>query len=149
MSTVEHAIALAAQAHQGQVDWAGEPYILHPLRVMMAQTTAEGRMAAVLHDVVEDTAWTLDGLRAEGFAPAVVAAVEAVSRRDGEGYEDFVRRAAGDPIGRQVKLADLVDNSDMSRLPNATERDYQRTEKYRRAIELLRSLDPTATAADR
>jgi (p)ppGpp synthase/HD superfamily hydrolase len=139
MSTLERAIAIAAEAHAGQVDKAGAPYILHVLRVMMRVETAEERIAAVLHDVVEDCGLTLAQLRAEGFPEAAIEGVAAVTRRDGESYEDFVLRAKAHPVGRRVKLADLADNSDLSRLPEITPRDQARLDKYRRAIEVLES----------
>lgn len=139
MSTLERAIALAATAHAGQTDKAGAPYVLHVLRVMLRCETNEERMAAVMHDMVEDCGWTLDQLRAEGFPEPVVEAVDAVTRRDGETYDDFVLRAKLHPIGRPVKLADLADNSDLSRLPEVTARDHARLEKYRRAIDALSS----------
>ena len=137
MSTLERAIALAAIAHEGQIDKAGAPYILHVLRVMLRLTTPEERMAAALHDVVEDCGWTLDRLRAEGFPEEVIAGIDAVTRRDSESYEEFVLRAKAHPIGRRVKMADLEDNSDLTRLPRITERDQARLEKYRRAMEVL------------
>jgi len=137
MSTLERAIALAATAHEGQIDKAGALYILHVLRVMLQLTTPEERMAATLHDIVEDCGWTLDRLRAEGFSEAVVRGVDAVTRRESETYEEFVLRAKTDPIGRRVKMADLEDNSDVTRLAEITERDLARLEKYRQAIETL------------
>ena len=137
MSTLERAIVIAAEAHANVLDKAGQPYILHPLRVMLRLESEEERIAAVLHDVVEDTAWTLERLREEDFAPAIVAAVNALTRRTGESYEDFVRRAARDPLARRVKLADLADNMDLSRIPRPTARDRERQEKYRRAKGIL------------
>lgn len=137
MSTLERAIALAATAHEGQVDKAGAPYILHVLRVMMRLETPEERMAAALHDIVEDCGWTLDRLRAEGFPEAVVLGVDAVTRRESESYDEFVLRAKAHPVGRRVKVADLRDNSDIARLREITDRDRARLEKYRRALELL------------
>lgn len=98
----------------------------------------EERTAAVLHDVVEDTEWTVDRLRAEGFSESVLRALEAVTHRAGEAYEDFIRRAAADPIGRRVKMADLEDNLDLSRIVQVSDRDRARAEKYRRAIDFLR-----------
>jgi len=138
MSTLERAIAIAAEKHAGQKDKAGAPYILHPLRVMLRLTTNEERIAAVLHDVVEDCGVTLDDLRAEGFTPAVLRAIDSVTKRDGETYDAFVARAAVDPIGRRVKLADLEDNSDPARIANPTDRDRERMKKYARAIQFLR-----------
>ena len=137
MSTLERAIALAAIAHEGQIDKAGAPYILHVLRVMLRLTTPEERMAAALHDVVEDCGWTLDRLRAEGFPEEVIAGIDAVTRRDSESYEEFVLRAKAHTIGRRVKMADLEDNSDVTRLSEITERDQARLDKYRRAIDML------------
>jgi (p)ppGpp synthase/HD superfamily hydrolase len=138
MSTLERAIALAAEAHAGQVDKAGAPYILHPLRVMLRLASVEERIAAVLHDVVEDCGWTLERLRAEGFSDRVIAAIDALTRRPAETYEQFVLRAAANPIARRVKLADLWDNSDLSRIANPTPKDHERIEKYRRAIAQLK-----------
>ena len=138
--TLERAIAIAAAAHEGQVDKAGAPYILHPLRMMLSVRSPEARMAAVLHDVVEDTSVTLEQLRAEGFPEAVLVAVAALTKREGEDYEAFIRRVAPIPIAREVKLADLRDNADLSRIADPTEKDRARIEKYRRAIEYLESL---------
>jgi (p)ppGpp synthase/HD superfamily hydrolase len=139
MSTLERAIALAATAHEGQLDKAGAPYILHVLRVMLRLQNPEERMAAVLHDIVEDCGWTLDRLRAEGFPEAVVTGVDAVTRREAESYEEFVLRAKAHPIGRRVKMADLEDNADLTRLPEITDRDRARLDKYHRAMEALSS----------
>jgi hypothetical protein len=146
MSTLEHAIALAAKAHEGQVDKAGAPYILHPLRMMMRLSGADERIAAVLHDVVEDCSWTIERLRAEGFSESVLAAIDSVTRKPEETYDAFVLRAAANPIGRRVKCADLEDNSDLSRITNPTPRDYERMEKYRRALAVLRQLDQAEIA---
>jgi (p)ppGpp synthase/HD superfamily hydrolase len=142
MSTLERAITIAAQAHAGQVDKAGAPYILHPIRVMLRMNTDEERMVAVLHDVIEDSDWTLDRLRAEGFPEAVLEAIESVSRRPEETYEEYVLRAGRSAMGRRVKLADLEDNSDLSRIAEPTEKDRARIEKYRRAIALLQGTVP-------
>lgn len=133
-------MALAARAHEGQVDKAGQPYLLHPLRMMLSLTDPAARIVAVLHDVVEDCGVTLDDLRAAGFDEAVVQAVEAVTARDGESYEQFVERAGRDPIARQVKLADLRDNSDPRRIAEPTERDLARLAKYQRAIAVLEAM---------
>jgi hypothetical protein len=108
--------------------------------MMTLQTEAE-RIVAVLHDVIEDTPWTVDDLRAERFSEEILAALDTVTKRDSEAYEAFVKRAAGNPIGRRVKLADLYDNSDMSRIPSPTEKDYARLKKYKKAIALLEAVD--------
>lgn len=130
MSTLEKAIEIAARSHAGQVDKGGAPYILHPLRLMLAVSGAEERMAAVLHDVVEDTLVTPEDLRSDGFSEAVVSAVVALSKQKGETRMDAARRLAPNPIARAVKLADLRDNMDLSRLPNPTEKDRARLREY-------------------
>lgn len=137
MATLEEAIAIAAQAHRGQTDRAGAPYILHPLRMMLSLRTDDERMAAVLHDVVEDTDWTLDALRERGFSAVVVDAVDHLTRRAGESYEDFVRRAARHPVARRVKVADLEDNMDTRRLGTVTPGDGERLARYHRAWRFL------------
>lgn len=139
MPTLERAIEIARKAHEGQVDKAGAPYIGHPLRVM-DRVPEEAKIAAVLHDVVEDSSVTLSDLRAEGFPESVVEAVEALTKRPGETYELFILRAASNDIARTVKLADLFDNCDLSRIPDPGPEDYERLKKYREAMDLIRSL---------
>lgn len=97
-------------------------------------------MAAVLHDVVEDSSVTLGDLRAEGFPESVVDAVEALTKRQGESYEEFILRAAANAIARTVKPADLLDNCDLSRIPAPGPEDFERLKKYQEAIDLIRSL---------
>jgi (p)ppGpp synthase/HD superfamily hydrolase len=141
MSTPERAIIIAPEAHAGQLDKAGAPYVLHPLRMMLRVSSTDERIVAVLHDVCEDCpGWTFDRLRAEGFSEHIIQALQSVTKRDGEDYEAFVRRAATNAIGRRVKLADLHDNSDLSRIARPSERDFRRIEKYRRAIDLISRL---------
>src|SRR5437868_4703096 len=111
MSTLAKAIELAVTAHAAQVEKPGNtPYVLHPLRVMQQVEGEEAKIVGVLHDVVEDTDVTPHDLERMGFSEAVVRGVLAVSRREGESYADFVVRAGADPLGRRVKLADLIDN---------------------------------------
>jgi (p)ppGpp synthase/HD superfamily hydrolase len=141
VSTLERAIAIAAEAHAGQVDKAGAPYVLHPLRMMLNMTSIDDRIVAVLHDLCEDCpGWTFDRLREEDFLEHIIEALQSVTERDAEHYEDFVRRAAANPIGRRVKLADLIDNCDMSRIAVPSERDIHRVDKYRRAIDLINGM---------
>ncbi|HEY6882340.1 MAG TPA: HD domain-containing protein [Polyangiales bacterium] len=139
MSTLERAICIAADAHAGQADKAGAPYILHVLRVMMKMSTAEERIVAMLHDVVEDTSWTLDRLAEEGFSKSVTEAIDGVTRRADEAYDAFIERAAQNPLSRRVKIADLEDNADLSRLAQPSQRDVERAEKYQRALERLKT----------
>ena len=102
------------------MDKAGQPCILHPLRLMMRVETETEKIVAVLHDVVEDSQppqrWGFDELRREGFSEPVLAALEGVTRREGETYEEFIRRSLTHPVARRVKLADLEDNLDLRRL---------------------------------
>ncbi|HVR44776.1 MAG TPA: HD domain-containing protein [Thermoanaerobaculia bacterium] len=137
MSTIERAIEIAARAHAGQVDQAGAPYILHPLRVMLAVGTPHERMTAVLHDVIEDTSLTLEDLRAEGFPGEVLDAIDALTKRRGENRLDAARRAARNTIARAVKLADVTDNMNLARIPNPSEKDYARLKEYHQVRALL------------
>ena len=145
MSTLERAIAIAAEAHAGQVDKAGSCYILHPIRVMLNVSKPEEQIVGVLHDVCEDCyGWNLARIRYEGFSEIILEALDSVTKRENEkgddGYFNFVRRAASNPIGRQVKLADLQDNLDIGRIKNPTQSDYDRLERYRRAILLIQQM---------
>ena len=130
MTTLDDAILLAAQAHRGQKDRAGAPYILHPLRVMLRLKTEEEMMVAVLHDVVEDSAFALADLERTGFPPHVVEAVDCLTRREGETYEAFIERIKPNSLARRVKLADLEDNLDIRRLPQLGEKDLARLQRY-------------------
>lgn len=141
MSTLERAVEIAARAHTGQVDKGGAPYILHPLRLMLSVSTDEARMAAVMHDVIEDTPITADDLRREGFSDIVVDAVLALTKQAGESRMDAARRLAPNPVAREVKLADLRDNMDVSRLRNPTEKDHARVREYEQVRAFLQSFD--------
>ena len=134
---LEKAIQCAVKAHAGQKDKAGAPYILHPLRIMMKMDNQAGMIAAMLHDVVEDSSVTLSDLRAEGFSEEVIAAVDHLTRREGEAYEIFINRLRHNPLAVKVKLADLEDNMDIRRIENVTERDIERIQKYQTAREKL------------
>jgi primosomal protein N'' len=134
---------------RAQTDKGGAPYILHPLRMMLALSSLDERIVAVLHDVCEDCpGWTLQRLKGEGFPDRIIAALDSVTKREGEDYDSFARRAAANPIGRQVKLADLRDNCDLSRIATPTERDTQRIEKCHRAIELIESMTAQTKTAN-
>ena len=139
--TLERAIEIAARTHAGQTDKGGAPYILHPLRVMLRVMlrVAPGaqQIVAVLHDVVEDSDVTFEDLEREGFAAEVISGLRSVTKVAGESYEDFVARAARDPVGKAVKLANLMENSDLSRIAEPSQKDLERVEKYGRAIAYL------------
>lgn len=130
MANLARAIAIAAQAHQTQKDKSGEPYILHPIRVMLRLHSEVDMTVAILHDVVEDTDWTIEQLRAEGFAEEVLQAVECLTHRKNETYDKFLARIESNAIARRVKLADLEDNMDVRRLNALTEKDLKRLQRY-------------------
>lgn len=141
------AIVMAATAHNGQTDKGGEPYILHPLRVMLACRTEEQRIVAVLHDAVEDAGLDLC-LISRQFGSDVGNAVNALTRRVGEAYETFINRCALDPIALEVKLHDLTDNMDTSRLKrDMTAEDVRRQLKYTKAKTALQSARQEQTNA--
>jgi hypothetical protein len=140
MSNLEKAISVAIENHAGQVDKAGAPYVLHPLRVMFKMDTEMEMIVAVLHDVVEDTRVTPNDLRAAGFDNEVIEAVDSVTKWGGESYTDFILRAGSNPIGYKVKMADLNDNLDLSRIAEPTDKDYKRLSKYKDAIKTLKSI---------
>ena len=134
---LERAIRIAVNAHAGQKDKAGAPYILHPLRVMMKMASDMEMIAAVLHDVIEDTACTLDKFRREGFPEEIIIALDYLTRREAETYSDFIKRVKENALALRVKLADLEDNMNADRLPLITEKDRQRLAKYREAFACL------------
>jgi (p)ppGpp synthase/HD superfamily hydrolase len=141
MANLARAIAIAAQAHQSQKDKSGEPYILHPIRVMMRMRSDVDMIVAILHDVVEDTEWTIEMLRAEGFSEEVLQAVSYLTHQENENYDEFLARIESNAIARRVKLADLEDNMDVRRLNALTEKDIQRLQRYHPAWVKLNQAD--------
>jgi (p)ppGpp synthase/HD superfamily hydrolase len=136
---LERAIQIAVEAHAGQKDRADQPYILHPLRVMFAVTTETEQICGVLHDVVEDTGYTFDRLRSEGFSEEVVGALEQLTKRKGEPYDDYISRVLTNPLAIRVKTADLNDNMHLSRLNQITPKDIENIQKYEHALERIRA----------
>src|SRR5260370_7075897 len=104
MSTLARAIALASEAHVDQREKSGSPYILHPIRVMLRMNTETEMIVAILHDVVEDTPWTLESLRKEGFSEETLPALDRVTRSPDENYAQFVHRAPPTPASRTLNL---------------------------------------------
>ena len=131
------AIAIANQAHAGQLDKAGKPYILHPLTVMAQMDTLESKIVAVLHDAIEDSDLTIEGLVKQGFPEFITDAIAAITKLDGEQYEDYIIRVKSNAIARKVKIADVTHNLDMSRIANPTAKDFQRLEKYKKVLQEL------------
>lgn len=133
MSDLQRALEIAISAHKGQAQRNGLPYVLHPLTLMLRQTSGEAQIVAVLHDVVEDSDWTLEQLAAEGFSPPILRALDCLTHRPGESYEAYIDRIQPNPLARQVKLTDLEDNMDCRRLPHLKTSDLPRLERYHRA----------------
>ena len=143
MSTLEKAIALAAKKHAGQLDKAGQPYILHPLRLMLNVESMDQKMVAVMHDLLEDTDATIVDLITLGFSQNVIDAVVALTKKEGESRLDAAKRIVKNSLARTVKLADLADNMDLSRIKSPTPRDFMRLEEYKKVKDFLLN-PPTA-----
>jgi len=150
---LEKAIKIAVEAHTGQVDKGGNPYILHPLRVMLSLNSEEERIVGVLHDVVEDCeGWTWERMGEEGCSDEIIEALKSVSKTPEEEkqfkkmddpnekldhYLEFIKCAKFNKIGRNVKAADIKDNLDISRIDDITESDIDRLNRYKAALKLL------------
>ena len=137
MNLLEKCIKFALDVHAGQRDRYGRPYILHPLHLMSQMDTEVELMAAVLHDVIEDSDMTLDDLRQLGLPEEVVQAVSLLTHDESDSYDDYVRKLKPNRIARKIKLADLLHNMDIRRMDRVTEKDAARLDKYRRAWEIL------------
>ena len=128
--------AIAAYAHDGQVDKAGKPYILHPIAVSERVTTEDEKVVALLHDVLEDTFVTESTIR-NLFSDVITDAIVALTRKPEETYEDFIVRASLNSLSRTVKIADLSHNMDLSRMETITQKDLDRIQKYEKAMTYL------------
>ena len=138
MASLDKAIEIAAKAHAGQKSKAGAAYILHPLRLMFTMETEAEMIVAVLHDVLEDNdAFSLASLREEGFSEEVLEALDYVTKREGEAYDDFISRVEKNELATKVRMADLEDNMRPLRIPELTERDLGRLGKYHKAYRVL------------
>ena len=131
------AMKLCFEAHKDQVDKSGMPYVFHPFHVAEQMKDEATTIVALLHDVVEDTNYTLEDIVAEGFGQDIVEAVSLMTHEDDVPYLDYVAKLKNNPIARAVKLADLAHNSNLSRLGEIDEETEQRLEKYKKAIALL------------
>ncbi|OWO94080.1 metal-dependent phosphohydrolase [Rhizobium esperanzae] len=135
MQHLDHAMQIALEAHEGQVDKTGRPFFEHCQRVALLVSGDEARTVAYLHDVAEKgSGWTLDRLREEGFPSAIISAVDALTRRPEESDDEFVRRATANPLALSVKQADLEDNL------RQAEQAGKKTEKYQRGLDLLHNI---------
>ncbi len=133
------AITVAYNAHQGQLDRAGLPYILHPLHVAEQMKDEDTCVVALLHDVIEDTDLTLENLREYGFTEAQIEGVRVMTREEDADYFEYIRSVKTNPLALAVKLEDLKHNSDVTRIIEITDKDLQRLEKYKKAMEILLS----------
>ena len=138
-SLLQRAIAIAAKAHEGQVDKAGKPYLAHPLFVMEQVNSLEEKIVAVLHDAIEDSDLTFENLRSEGFPEVLIEAIAAITKIEGEAYETYLQRVIANPIALRVKVADVTHNLDLGRIPRPTEADFQRIQKYQKVLSKLRA----------
>ena len=139
MNNIEKAIQIALKAHQGQLDKAGKPYILHPIRLMCRLHVEIDIISALLHDVIEDSDYTAADLRREGVPEAAIEVIDHLTRKKNEPYEDFINRASRNEHAKRVKIADLEDNMDISRLNEITDKDIERLSKYHRSLNYLKS----------
>ena len=138
---LERAIEIAQEAHKGVKDRGGHDYIHHPIRVMHAMSNDQEKIVAILHDVVEDSDWTFERLKEEGFEDSVIESLRCVTKySEEEDYQEFIKRAATNKIATKVKMADIEDNLDLSRLGTLTEKDLTRIEKYKKALKYLKAL---------
>ena len=131
------AMKLCFEAHKNQVDKSGMPYVFHPFHVAEQMTDEATTIVALLHDVVEDTDYTLEDLAAEGFGKDILEAVALMTHDDDVPYLDYVAKLKDNPVARAVKLADLAHNSDLSRIGEVDEETRERLEKYKKAMALL------------
>ena len=133
------AIKIAVDSHRDQIDKGGNPYILHPLRVMLSMNNESDRICALLHDVIEDSVLTFDDLRNYGFTEELLQTIECLTKRVGEPYESFVKRVLADKRAIRIKIADIEDNMDLSRISNISEADLKRVKKYEWALSVLKN----------
>ena len=131
------ALKLCFDAHKDQVDKSGMPYVFHPFHLAEQMKDEQSTIVALLHDIIEDTEYTLDDLKTMGFNEDILEAISLMTHKDGVPYMDYVAKIKTNPIAKTVKLADLRHNSDMTRLEVITQKDQERVEKYSAAILLL------------
>lgn len=140
LKMLEKAIQIALNAHYGQTDKAGKSYIFHLLRVMHKGKTETEKICGILHDLIEDTEWTFDELKKEGFSDEILQVLDCLTKRENENYDDFIQRVAQNSTAIRVKINDLEDNMDITRLSQITEKDLERLNKYLKAYYYLKTL---------
>ena len=137
MDNLDKAVKIACKAHAGQVDKAGQPYILHPLRLMLKFQNEQERIVAVLHDVIEDSDLTRDDLITCGFSKTIVNALDCLSKKENERYENFINRILSNELARKIKIEDIKDNLDLTRIESINNEDLKRVLKYHNALRVL------------
>jgi len=133
MANLQRALEIAVESHKNQKQKDGTPYALHPIRLSMSLQSEEQKIVALLHDVVEDTDWTFEDLVGEGFSEHVIEALRLLTHTDGSPYPEYIERLSTNTLAKAVKKADLTDNMDLKRIPEPTEKDFARLQKYHRA----------------
>ena len=139
LTTLETCEFIARIAHKGQVDKSGTDYINHPFAVARCVETEDEKCVALLHDVLEDSTFTADDLRAAKIPNKIIEAVKILTHKDGVSYDDYISQIKQNELARKVKMSDLTHNMDLSRLNEATDKDLKRKEKYERAFAFLDS----------
>ena len=130
---------IAEEAHKGQFDKGGKPYINHPVAVADLLESTEHKIVALLHDILEDTEVTAEQLKTYGFTDRIIKSIRMLTKDDSTGYEEYLQYIKTDYNAWMVKMADLKHNMDISRIPEPTEKDFERIEKYKKALEFLES----------
>jgi len=148
MATLENAITLAAQQHTGQIDKGGQPYILHPLRVMLQLQQTDQQIVAVLHDILEDTHTTAQDLQNLGFQTHIIQAIQALTKLPHETRAQAAMRTAQNRLACTVKIADVQDNMNLARIPNPIARDLARLEEYRQVLDILQKAQQQSMIKD-
>lgn len=137
MDDLDKAIKLACEAHAGQVDKAGKPYVLHPLRLMLKFQNKQEQVVAVLHDTIEDSEMTLEDLANHGFSELILDALDCLSKRKNEEYEGFIKRILPNELARKIKIEDIKDNLDLTRIASINNEDLKRVLKYHNSLRVL------------
>lgn len=136
------AIQIAGAAHENQVDKANAPYILHPIRLMLKFSSVEEQIVAVLHDVIEDSDITLDDLRKKNFSNDVLTAIELLTKKPGQDYQNYLEKISENNLARKIKIEDIKDNLNLTRLTSVSAQDLERAKKYHAALQFLEGKKP-------
>jgi len=130
MHLIEKALKITLNVHAGQKDKGNQPYILHPLRLMVKMDSDVTKAAALLHDVLEDSDMDSADLARQGINSNIIEIVQLVTKKNDESYESYIDRISTNPLATQIKIADLEDNMNILRLGNIDQKDLSRLNKY-------------------